>query len=491
MPRSLGFWAAPTYEKMLTQMIPNIRKGLGMYGMIEDVHYSIGKFLPKGWDRPKPFTYPDKPNNFIHFFNGSGISLVSLDRTSTMGNGLDTDWGMVDEAKLCEKDKLDEVFLTMRGNKHYFEGKSEHYGLLIASDKPRSGKGKWLLDFKSQMNPKIIDNILDCSLHLADMMERVENVKHPNSVKRLMIQIRKFERYRNELRKKSVYVSEASTLDNICNIGIDPIMAFKMLLTDDDFKRSVLNQDIFAAKNGFYELLDEEMHGYDSPNYSFVDGQSLSNPDQRDCRWDSDLNQTQPLHIGCDYNNKINWAVIGQMKGTSPVQLASFYVKKPLFLRDLAAKVAAYYRFKSNKTYYYHFDQTADKVDAVGNVPFSDVFISEMTKHGWKCIPVRFSQPGFKTRYKLWQEILTGDNERNIVFSYNRTNNKDWYISMKAAEVKEGKTGFEKDKKSETDGVTPPELATHASEATDTLIYGMMKKFFNKYSDESLDVGVR
>src|SRR5690606_17595472 len=243
MPRSHNINVGPTYEKLMTQMLPSLIRGWEMWGYKENKHFFIRKFPPAKYGLPKAYICPTKADHYISWWNGSGYSLVSLDKPSTMGNGLDADSLVCDEAKLCDRSKLTEVLLTVRGNHHRFGKLSNHHSVMFASDMPTSSKGKWLLDYEQQMDKKLIELIIQANLHMITLQQKLSqggfSESYANKIRKEII---KYSNYLNQLRMGSVYVSFASTLDNIAALGIDPIKGFKRMLSDFEFQVSVLNK---------------------------------------------------------------------------------------------------------------------------------------------------------------------------------------------------------------------------------------------------------
>lgn len=489
MPRSLGGWVVPTYEKILTQMIPNFKKALAQMGLVEGVHYKIGKFFDEKTGVKRPYTCPDKATYFVHFANGSGFVFISLDRASTMGNGLDLDWLIIDEAKLCIYDKVKEVMLAVRGNKQHFGHLSCHHSILIASDKPTNSKGKWLYDYQKEVNPELIQLIIETAVYVEKLKLQLENSNSTANKANLKSKIKRWESYLNQLRKQAVHVSEASTFENVMNVGLDYIKMQKKLLTDIDFKVSVANKTVLGGTNDFYPLLDEDKHGYLSSNFDHLDSLELSKGYSKDCRWDSDIIHTRALDIAFDHNNAINWLVVGQENREKEyAQVNSFYVLKPQYIDDLVDKFCKYYeQFKLKKVNYY-YNHTSKAQNASGDMTFAERIKKRFKHNKWEVVDKYYGkEPSHTIKYEFWLEMLKGGNEKLMPFRFNINNNEDWYISMKSAKSRQGKEGFEKDKSSERDETIPAQHATHGTEATDCLLIGRFRSKIKQVQSQYVD----
>lgn len=491
MPRSNGFLLGTTYEQLLTRTLPPLFAAWEGYGIRQNEHFWIGRFPEQKLKIQKALRSPLKADHYIQFNNGSGIYLVSQDRPGTI-NGVRTQWGAGDEAKLLDAEKMrSEVLLTMAGFADHFGHLSNYLSLLFCSDMPNTSKGNWLFDYKDQVDEETINAILQCQMKILELKGLLERV---GPSKRLVLQkdILKFEGYLNELRKNTVFVSLASTLDNIHALGLTAIKNFKLTLSDIEFQLSVLNKRILAVENGFYGLLSEDEHGYDSVNYDFVDtlemepGKTLV----KDCRWDADLDRNAPLDISCDYNNAINSVVVGQERGRQYRFINTLFVKRPLLLKDCVAKFCEYYKHMNTRHVNYYYDHTAVARSASTDLSFADEWCQELEKAGWTVTKVYIGQaPGHSSRYMLWEYAFSGDN-RVSTFRFNKTNSKDWQVSCQQAKVIRSGGVFKKDKSSEKDTKLPQEQATHISEAGDILWYGTQRHKIDASSHSFTDTAV-
>lgn len=108
MPRSTGLFIGPSYQAILTRIIPSFIQGLEMLGIYDGLHYFIGRQPPQSWRKTwgSAFQPPKRWNNYITFYNGMGIHLISQDVAGD-GRGLNTDFIIGDEAALLSQKKLE------------------------------------------------------------------------------------------------------------------------------------------------------------------------------------------------------------------------------------------------------------------------------------------------------------------------------------------------------------------------------------------------
>jgi len=123
MPRASGVLVGSTYTQILSKTLPSTKKGLGLFGFIEDVHYVVGKNGKKlGYNMP--FEAPNKWHNVIHFYTGFILILVSLEDPNS-GRGINSYIVFGDEAALLNPKKIfDNVGSTNRATHPDFKKKS-------------------------------------------------------------------------------------------------------------------------------------------------------------------------------------------------------------------------------------------------------------------------------------------------------------------------------------------------------------------------------
>jgi len=486
MPRSNGFFLGSTYEQLLTRTLPPVIAGWEMLGYYPDVHFWIQKFPPEKFRIPRAYIYPLKADHYISWYNGSGIYLVSQDRPGTI-NGVASQWGGADEAKFLNYEKLkEEALLTLSGLANEYGHLSNYLSLLFASDMPTTRKGKWLIDFKQEMDAEVVDAIIQLQTEVMKLQEQLDKADEANQ-KKISKAIEVFEKHLNDLRKGTVYCSYASTLDNIHTLGMEPIKLFKRILSDFIFQVSVLNKELYKIENSFYSQLDEDVHGYNAVNYAYFDTLEFDfkKEQKRDCRWDSDIAGDQPLCISCDYNNAINSIVTGQLVDGVGKFLSSKYVLSPLLLKDCVALWDEYYKYHPRKEVYYYYDHTAlsGGKDASSNINFADEWTTALQQKGWVVHRKYIGKsPYHKSRHLLWNATMQGADTRLPTFRYNLTNCHDWQVSaQQAGSIRVGNE-IKKDKRSEFDPNTPPQEATHLSECGDILLWGWVRSKFKKES---------
>lgn len=486
MPRSSGVFLGSTYQQLLTRTLPPLFAGWERMGYKKDIHYFIGKKPPKSWKWEMPYVCPISSDYYVHWYTGAGAHLVSQDRPGS-ANGMSIDWIKGDEAKLLNKERLDaDLIPTNRGNRQYFGHLPEHHSLLFCTDMPTSTSGKWILDKREDMDQEQINLIIAIRIHIIKLEEESRSANKTNQ-KRLIKEINKFNEELRQLRFNSVLYQEASTFENIDVVGLDYIKQMKRTLSPIEFRAAILGERITKVDGGFYAWLDiENKHGYDSYDYTYIDGLQLdfNALSKIDCRQDGDVNRVQPLDIALDYGSSINCIVTGQEHGDEFRFLSSMHILKPEIIPKLVHNWCDYYEYHRNKEVNYYYDHTAKGTDGMRTTGYHEEVERILISRGWKVNMIDIGQaPGHHGKYLLWAIAGSEEDSRIKKVRFNKTNCKYLIISMDQAQVKEGKNGFEKQKKDEQNKKIAQEETTHHSDAADTLYFGKYASSLKKEPD--------
>jgi len=480
MPRSVGRIAAYTYQGLLDNILPGIKIGWQeRYGYIEGIHYWVGKRPPANLNIPEPFRAPGgDPKNHIYWHNGSVAMLSST--TGTINNGTEFDWLLIEEGRYNKKSKIDELVLAKRGNKKTFGQSPYHQSALIVSDRPKNQMGRWLLDYQDQITPDVIKTIMQVWFRIGQLEQKAqtqENEGHEAASKKTQTIINKMADSLTGLRKKCTLYSEASTLDNIHALGVDTIEGFVEMLDEWDYNISVLNKDIQKAVNGFYALHGPK-HIHEATNYQLWD-ESGDSEHKKNCLSDLDCNLDAPLCIAFDVNAAINNVVTGQVKGDTIYCSNHQFVLAPKYLADLCKVWCEYYEPHHTKHVHFYYDHTLLGTDSQGKTPDYEVVIAELTEQGFNVTPRYIGQaPHHDILYGEWSKTFAG-HKQYLKWSSNAANCHYLRISIDNADIKHINSRVKKDKSSERKDykkqayLVPPEEATHASEAADTLMLGL------------------
>ncbi len=482
MPGGSTAIVGATYQQLLVRTLPPVIANWERMGYKRNLHYSIGRPFPKSWKVPQPKTPPLNSQNAIYWFNGHYQLLISQDREGS-SNGASFQAIMGDEAKYLNKQKLDDELLpTLRGERSTF-GHSPYYRSQIwTSDMPTNAKGLWLLDKVNDMDPEIIELIIQLQFAVNKLWYAYRQTNGKSAIaQKLKANINKITNMLTKLRKEAVYYGEANVFDNIDVLGMDYVKDMKRNMSEITYKAGILNLRQTKNENGFYPYLDEPKHGYDAFDYSYLDGfdYDFNNTKliNQDSRHDGDLNQRKPLDIAMDYGDTINTLVVGQEHGREFRLLNGFFVKKPMLVKDVVYSFCDYYKYFPVKEVNFYYDHTAIGGSGTSNLTYESEVLEAFTKKGWEVNKIYVGKaPTHETKYNFWGILLQESKPELPLFRYNKTNCRTIILSMEGAGTKQGRKGVEKDKSTERPNnkgvfLTPPEESTHFSDAVDTLVF--------------------
>jgi hypothetical protein len=318
---------------------------------------------------------------------------------------------------------------------------------------------------------------------------------------------KKYQSHINALRCNSFYFVRASSLDNIDILGEDYIRRMKRDLPPLTFAISVLNLKPKKSGEGFYCNFDPDIHCYIDDGCPAVEdsikvkrGKVLAggtaypteyeSPDfdllgnTKDCTLDGDLDPKLDLEIALDYNNLINWIVVGQIykrEGRDTLNIInSMFVKNGLMIQDLIRDFDNYYapHKAHNPKINYYFSHTAKfRLHGISMDDIKDTVTKELSKRGWIVRQVDEGQaPKHEQKYQTINSALSGLEYPAIRF--NRLNNESLIGAIENCDVTIGYNGFRKDKSGEkisidAEDATPEELRTDGTDAFDELYWGV------------------
>ncbi len=492
MPRSKGIIIGPHYQHILSNTLPQVLEMWERMGYFRDIHFIIGRKPPKSWNWSEPYAGPLSSKHVIYWFNGSCQVLVSQDRTVNSA-GPSVDYIVGDEAKHLNFEKLQETFQTNRGNRQYFSHLSEHHSLLFCTDMPTSPKSKWIFTYEELQEQLDIDLILGLQHDIILLRKLNAEETRVSYIKEYNRQIKKLEDIVNEIRMDTVYFSEFSTLENIEIVGESFIREQRRNLPDIKFRASILNERVRKEEGMFFPMLEEDIHYYFAYNYTAIDqiGFDFNKIKKQTYEQDGDVLKNQPLDIALDYNAKINSLVVGQESPNKYNAINFLFVISPLMLKDVVSKFINYYKNHGCKEVNYYYDSTAVGSNAMlGDYSFSDQVVDLLVDAGWQVNEVYIgNMASYDLRYEMFNNGLRGV-EGMPMPCFNQNNCESLITSMENTMTRQGKTGFEIDKRSERDENVLPNHATHPQEAWGVLYWGKYGDSWNEFNQNFDDTTI-
>lgn len=433
MPRSTGLFIGPSYQFILTRILPSLQQGLEMFGLYEGLHYFIGKEPPRSWRKEwgRAFQPPKKYDRYITFYNGMGVHMISQDVPGD-GRGLNSDWIDGDEAGILNPNKLQEnTDPTLRGtNVQAFRDKPLFGSKDYTSSTPLTPEGVWFTNKEQAAREE--------PARIAFISATCEYNKH---------------------NLRDGYLEEAKR------------NAYAHWVYEAEY----LNKRPSFTANAFYALLSEEQHAYTNYDYNFyqVPGQVV------DCRGDADLVKGLPLILGIDWGAAINCLSVAQFLPSDNEHriLKDMYVlgDEQKIQDDLFADFATYYQHHSTKTVELWYDPTGNIKTGNTRRTRAEQAKRVLEQHGWQVslMTTTRTNPEHSGKHFIWERLLKEDQGHLPCIRVNKANCPNLWISMRNARTRTGRHGeVKKDKSSERSKSILRQHATDLSDANDAPVVG-------------------
>lgn len=470
MPRGCGLLLAPSYQKMLQDLVAPMIRGWNKMGYEEGVDFIVGKEPPKKWNWDKPYLPPRRYEYAISWRNGHIHRIVSQDKSVT-SNGVEGHYVKGDEFKLLNGKKfIDETLPCLRGESWLWNHLPEFNSLEFFSDMyfDRRG-GDWVIKLYEKLNN---DEETELIYKTAITVEHLKNhdPEHPllNSLEEKL----------RILRCNAVSIIKAPSTENRYVLGESFFRTMAQTMSIQEFKGAILTMESVGGGD-FYAAFDIDVHGYISEDKT-DNGleQDLMKPTERNSKMDTDCDTYLPLKITVDWGGTINSMGIYQVHESSIDKINELYTKPPEKYQALARLFCYYYRYHEIKIVYFNYDPSGNAERADSTETFAQEFAQILRHNGWEVIMVSLGGKniGHARKHRLWSTVLVQANgkctdERFKVFRINRTNCPNSIISIANAKIRVIKGAYEKDKSSERkeSGVLP-EHATHFSDGDDMIM---------------------
>ena len=483
MPGSTGGIVVPTFRHGLTNTLPGLFNCWQAMGLVEGIHYVVGKKPPKYYKSAKiePLEY----EHVISFYNGSRAVLISQDIAGS-SNSLTLDWLLIDEAKFINFEKLkDETLPANGGIRAHFGKHSFHHSMMIMSDMPVGSKGSWFLNYREKMDMEVIRAIEGCINEEFRMKNRVKELRAAGKPvpDYLKYHLRSNNRTLNQLRAAAVFYIEVSTIENLEVVGVNYIKDMKRDLPPLVFQTSIMCQRLGILQDGFYNSM-KESHKYHAADNEWLMSLGYGHTEAEyrkliNSQADKDVNPDKPICIGMDYNANINWIVAGQEDNGRLNVIRSFYVKFERKIPALIGDFCNYYRNHRCKQVIFYYDTTALGSNyAVNKKDFKYVIEEEFKRNGWRIKSVFLGNPmRHADKYLLINRGFAG--QERLTPYFNIDANEALLVAIQSAGVIRGAQGFKKHKAGEKLAESEENVLEHRTDGTDafdTLYIGMNNK---------------
>lgn len=458
LPRMMGGFCGASAKQNYTRTMPNVLKVMNLFGIIEGVHYFLGR-PPARLRWPSPIAKPRVWENCVSFANGFVWQMISL-AVKGSANGLNLAALMGDETKYMPWPRVkEEVLPTLRGD-------------FMPPSARKTEQKRWGYGTDPKRNNHYLSQlwVSDAGLNnrecLWEKEAEYETLEVNDKIQEMMAELRYLERYHPKeaarlaandnfleqlyaLRTQSETFWRFSSIENAALLGGEAwIRQMKRELPDLLFRLQILNQPRGTAKEGFYCNFSE-LNTYESEEvtdivldkYSTrIKGKALDasrwptdyetesldyeqlQHDGEDCSLDLDLDYSEPLRIALDANHDINCFVVGQTRmyqgKASLLVMKEFFVQNEIRLRGLSKLFAQYYkpflRRGCKEVIFYvasSIKQGANKAYALEESEqsrFDVVVADELSSYGFKVTRAEFNSWRQERKYQFINDCFSG-----------------------------------------------------------------------------------
>ena len=397
MPRGKVFLSSTTFDQITEATLPVMREKWGEMGLIEGLHYVVGKRPPANWH--EPYKKVEKYDRVITFWNGFTIVFLSAERMNSR-RGRSFDAGIVDEAAFVKFAAFKSVFsASIRGNLGLFP-KSVHRSLVVLTSRPRKVEGRWVYIFRELAKTK----------------------------------------------PEKVLYMEASAEDNMEALGEEWFEEQRDNMGDMEYIIEVLNQDVQELPDGFYNKYRSHIHEY-TPAYD-VRGKML------------DVNPEALLEASVDYGGWFNCFTVFQEDYEQNTEyLRRRFWNKSDNIENLVDEFCEH--FKTHQFKYVRLWGEPRMWDRTAKGKIAETIVNRFAHNGWDCDVMTKPGYRTELQREQYQFMLKVLEEKDDLLARLRINKDacgDVITAIKMADVNPDMT---LDKGNEKNRAYPQEHATH------------------------------
>ena len=375
LPRGKVFFASTTIEQIKNSMLPPIRAKWAEFGLVEGIHYVIGKRPPAAY--AQPIAPPEEYENVISFFNGFTIVMLSTAKPASKRGG-SYDAGIIDEAAFVKRAAFSNVLRPMiRGNLYKFDSHWHHACILMTSQ-PRTADGFWIYEFEDK----------------------------------------------SKIAPDKVLFMEASAKDNMDVLGADWFRQQQQDLGHIEYLIEVENERVRQIPDGFYHKFKQEQHTY-TPTTDRVGNMT-------------DVRPAELLELSFDFGGKFNCCTVWQEQDNVERCLRQFWVKDEGKITEVVRKVTDHFRnheFKFVRVWGEPRGHDRNPVTA----DIYTIIQQQLESSGWSVevrVQSGYATKKHKERYQFAEEIMSGNTylPRLLI---NRVACPDLIISIQTCDILE------------------------------------------------------
>ncbi|SEJ15909.1 hypothetical protein SAMN05192553_102681 [Cyclobacterium xiamenense] len=508
LPGAPVAWVADTYSNLQKNVLRTVKEGLTAKGMVEGVHYVIGKRPPEIPQKERPDLPPELKEHFwmpyneigsyrhtIVFFTGFNITFGSLDRPASLAGG---NYVHVfgDEVKYFRKERILNLQKAVRGMRVKYGHSVFYRGHTFTTDMPnvdQVGEYDWVLERGNRMNTPALLRVLRTAFVVNEALGEYYAACEEGTTEEIIAKKRTWQRW-VERWTATRLAKEAHSMFYIASsyVNVD-------ILTPDWFE-DAFNDDFIDAKTTvlslkpspetgelFYANLGERHFYQDgtSPDWEMRFGLQ----DEEDCRILKYHDRSKAIDMGLDFGN-MHSMTLAQEIGKHYRVSKFIYTLSPEWIRELADKFLAFYKPHREKVVHLYYDRAANNYKKAGQDLATQLkkaleVDGDGNRTGWKVILMSEGQGniGQNEEYNFMQELFQEHNRKlpRVLIDYFHC--KPLRCSLQLAKTKKrtdrGRNIVSKDKSGEK--LPIHRLPLESTNPSDSFKYLMMRKTWRRH----------
>ncbi|EMS34610.1 hypothetical protein C943_03297 [Mariniradius saccharolyticus AK6] len=507
MPGAPVVWVADTYSNLQKNVLRTVSEGLKAKGMVEGIHYVVGRKPPEYTAAQKADLPPEirehfwQPyNNIVSyqhtmvFFTGFNITFGSLDRPASLAGG---NYVHVfgDEAKYFREDRISNLLKAIRGYRTKYGNSVFYRGHTFTTDMPNPGQiGQydWILDRGKKMKTKGLLLVLKAAIIVNESLQEYLAACQEGNTEERIKKKRVWQRWVERWIAARMH-ADAHTFFYIASsyVNVDVLTPewFEDAFKDDfsDVKTAILSMYPKLEKGQLFYANLSERHFYMNGNDPVWAERFGLNEDE-DCRILKYHDLAKAIDAGADFGNMISLSLAQDIQGYYRVN-NFIYTLSPEWIRELADKFLAFYKPQKEKTLNLYYDRAANnykkaKQDLASQLKHAIEKDADGKPTGWKVLLMSEGQGNIpmNEEYGFMMELLGGGNKRmpKVLIDFYRCKPLRCSLELAPAKIKESgnKTIVVKNKKSES--LPIHRLPLESTNPSDSFKYLMMRNAWRK-----------
>ncbi|MBD3630512.1 hypothetical protein [Cyclobacterium sp.] len=508
LPGAPVAWVADTYSNLQKNVLRTVKEGLTAKGMVEGVHYVIGKRPPEipQKERPdlplelkehfwKPYNEIGSYRHTIVFFTGFNITFGSLDRPASLAGG---NYVHVfgDEVKYFRKERILNLQKAIRGMRVKYGHSVFYRGHTFTTDMPnvdQVGEYDWVLERGNRMNTAALLRVLRTAFVVNEALGEYYAACEEGNPEEIISKKRTWQRW-VERWTATRLVKDAHSMFYIASsyVNVDILTSewFEDAFNDDfiDAKTTVLSLKPSPETGELFYANLGERHFYQdgsAPDWEMRFGLQ----DEEDCRILKYHDRSKAIDMGLDFGN-MHSMTLAQEIGKYYRVSKFIYTLSPEWIRELADKFLAFYKPHREKTIHLYYDRAANNYKKAGQDLATQLkkaleVDGDGNRTGWKVILMSEGQGniGQNEEYNFMQELFQEHNRKlpRVLIDYFHC--KPLRCSLQLAKTKKrterGRNIVAKDKNSEK--LPIHRLPLESTNPSDSFKYLMMRKTWRRH----------